>query len=417
MVKFGKHRPVILFLVAFAAVSVSSVPKAIAASAGFYASTFDPPTRSQIRMIHCALGDDPLHKECGEIGKSLSRVVVLVLEDSEKDTFASTREQILMLRRALKKHGDRVEIAAATTVQAEQRKRALLEDKNLERLFQLVSADAYKHLKLSPGGQDPKLAWLVFPLEEEGGSSRASAEGDQLDFDEVVEKLGLYSDVSPDLATLQRSLFEEGWNEFLEDLKSACPININEKACAELAPRWDAVAIVAADDPKKEPVRKEASTPIQLVYKQSQSEDRWAEKFVKTALEFVHGSETYTKLKPIADDIAARVFQGYPYGKLPHLRRVAIKKNAGSSGPFKVIQKPVACSTPQGSYSADMDEYLADRFPRAFSAFLKSAGQRSSSPIDLYVHDHPVAEAYQFHQRDGYSTFYFLQTRRGQLHR
>jgi uridine phosphorylase len=417
MVKFGKHRPVILFLVAFAAVSVSSVPKAIAASVGFYASTFDPPTRSQIRMIHCALGDDPLHKECGEIGKSVSRVVVLVIEDSEKDTFASTREQILMLKRALQKHSDRVEIVASTKAEAEQRKRALLEDKNLERLFQLVSADAYKHLKLSPGGQDPKLAWLVFPLEEEGGSSRASAEGDQLDFDEVVEKLGLYSDVSPDLATLQRSLFEEGWNEFLEDLKSACPININEKACAELAPRWDAVAIVAADDPKKELVRKEASTPIQLVYKQSQSEDRWAEKFVKTALEFVHGSETYTKLKPIADDIAARVFQGYPYGKLPHLRRVAIKKNAGFSGPFKVIQKPVACSTPQGSYSADMDEYLADRFPRAFSAFLKSAGQRSSSPIDLFVHDHPVAEAYQFHQRDGYSTFYFLQTRRGQLHR
>src|SRR6266850_3328135 len=113
MVKFGKHRPVILFLVAFAAVSVSSVPKAIAASVGFYASTFDPPTRSQIRMIHCALGDDPLHKECGEIGKSLSRVVVLVIEDSEKDTFASTREQILMLKRALQKHSDRVEIVAS----------------------------------------------------------------------------------------------------------------------------------------------------------------------------------------------------------------------------------------------------------------------------------------------------------------
>jgi uridine phosphorylase len=418
MVKFGKHRPVILFLVAFAAVSVSSVPKAIAASVGFYASTFDPPTRSQIRMIHCALGDDPLHKECGEIGKGISRVVVLVIEDSEKDTFASTREQILMLKRALQKHSDRVEIVASTKAEAEQRKRALLEDKNLERLFQLVSADAYKHLKLSPGGQDPKLAWLVFPLEEEGGSSRASAEGDQLDFDEVVEKLGLYSDVSPDLATLQRSLFEEGWNEFLEDLKSACPININEKACAELAPRWDAVAIVAADDSKKEPVRKEASTPIQLVYKQSQSEDRWAEKFVKTALQFVQRPEEYNKFKPVADDIAARVYQGYPYGKLPHLRRFSIKKNTSAREPFRVVQKPVACSTPQGSYSADMDQYLADRFPRAFAVFLKEgARRRSSLPIDLYVHNHPVGEAYEFHRRDGYTTFYFLQTRRGQLHR
>jgi hypothetical protein len=163
---------------------------ASAASVGLYARTFDPPTRSQIRMIHCALGDDPLHKECGEIGKSISRVVVLVIEDSEKDTFASTREQILMLKRALQKHSDRVEIVASTKADAEQRKRALLEDKKVERLFQLVPAGAYKGLKVAPGSQDPKLAWLVFPLEEEGGSSRASAEGDQLDFDEVVEKLG-----------------------------------------------------------------------------------------------------------------------------------------------------------------------------------------------------------------------------------
>ena len=243
-------------------------------------------------------------------------------------------------------------------------------------------------------------------------------EGDQLGFGEVVEKLGLYGDVSPDLAGLQRSLFEEGWNDFLTDLKSGCPININQKPCAELAARWDAVSIVAADDLKKGPVPKEASTRIQLVYKRSQSGDRWAEKFVKTALEFVHGSETYDKLKPIADDIAARVFQDYPYGKLPQLRRVSIKKNVGSIGPSKVIQKPVACSTPQGSYGADMDEYLADRFPRAFAAFLKEETRRRSSlPVELYVHDHPIAAAYPLHHRDGYNTFYFLQTRRGQLHR
>jgi hypothetical protein len=194
------------------------------ASVGFYASTFDPPSRSQIRMIRCALGDDSLHKECAEIGKSVSRLIVLVIEDSEKDNFASAREQILMLKRALKKHGDRVEIVASTTAQAEQRKRALLEDKNLERLFQLVSADAYKDLKLSRGGQDPKLAWLVFPLEAKSSSSKAGAEGDPLGLMDVVEKLGLYHDVSPDLTTLQRSLFEEGWNDFLKDLKTACPV-------------------------------------------------------------------------------------------------------------------------------------------------------------------------------------------------
>jgi hypothetical protein len=75
MVRFGKNRPLILFLVAFATASVSPASMAVAASVGFYASTFDPPTRSQIRMIQCALGDDRFHKECGEIGKSISRLV------------------------------------------------------------------------------------------------------------------------------------------------------------------------------------------------------------------------------------------------------------------------------------------------------------------------------------------------------
>ena len=176
------------------------------------------------------------------------------------------------------------------------------------------------------------------------------------------------------------------------------------------------MSIVNGDETKEIPDRKEASVRMQLIYKRSQSEDRWAEKFVKTALAFVHESEAYDKLKPIAEDIAARVFQEYPYGKLPHLRKVVPQRTSRSS--FKVTPKPVACSTPQGSYNADMDQYLADRFPRAFSAFLKEATRRRSSlPIDLYVHNHPVREAYQFHQRDGYNTFYFLQTRRGQLHR
>jgi uridine phosphorylase len=417
MVKFGKHRPVILFLVAFAAVSVSSVPKAIAAAVGFYAGTFDPPTRSEIRMIRCALGDDSLRKDCGEIGKSVSRLVILVIEDSEKDTFASTREQILMLKRALEKHSDRIEIAASTRAKAEQRKRSLLEDKNVERLFEFVPADTYEALKVSPDRQNPRLVSVVFPLVEERNFFKASAEAAQVGVMEIVEKLGLYQDVNEDLAELQQSLFEEGWRDFLKDLKSACPTTLNDKDCAELASDWDTVTIVT-DDLKSKMDRKESSGNGRLIYKRAQSEDRWAEKFVKTALQFVDEPEAYNKFKPVADDIAARVYQGYPYGKLPHLRRFSIKKDASPREPFRVTQKPVACSTPQGSYSADMDQYLADRFPRAFAVFLKEgARRRSSLPIDLYVHNHPVAEAQEFHRRDGYTTFYFLQTRRGQLHR
>src|SRR5262245_18896885 len=208
MITFGRHRPLLLFLVAFATISISPASMGIAASVGFYASTFDPPTRSQVRMIRCALGDDRLNKECGELGKSISRLVVLVIVDSEKDTFASTREQILMLKRALEKHSDRIEIAASTRAKAEQRKRSLLEDKNVERLFEFVSADTYKALKVSPDHQSTRLVSVAVPLVEEGSFLRASAEAAQVGVMEIVEKLGLYEDVNEDLAQLQQSLFE-----------------------------------------------------------------------------------------------------------------------------------------------------------------------------------------------------------------
>jgi uridine phosphorylase len=391
----------------------------MAASVAFYAGTFDPPTRSQIRMIRCALGDADLHRACTEIGKQISRVVVLVSEDSEKETIASTRERILMLRKTLEKHGDRVEIEAATTPEVEERRRALLENKTIEQLFQIVAAGSYKDFQPSPGSRHPKLVWLTFPLED-GAASKGPATDRSGSFGatEIIEKLGLYQDISPELADLQRSLFEESWRDFLDDLTSACPVRISQTECSELASRWKAIRIVTTEDSAKQRNPKEPLPKSQLIYKESQSEDRWAEKFVTTALQFVDGSQVYDRLKPVADDISARVFQGYPYGKLSRLRKASLKKNVSSMEPFKVSWRPVACSAPQGAYNADMDQYLADRFPRAFAAFLKDrVGRPSGLPVALYVHNHPVEEAYEFHRRDGYADFYFLQTRRGQSHR
>ncbi|MGH7784053.1 MAG: hypothetical protein ACREO5_09480, partial [Candidatus Binatia bacterium] len=75
-------------------------------------------------------------------------------------------------------------------------------------------------------------------------------------------------------------------------------------------------------------------------------------------------------------------------------------------------------NAPQGSYNTDIEQYVADRFPRAFAAFVKAQLRRGTlSSFDLYVHDHSLPQAYQLHRREGYTTFYFLQTRRGQLHR
>jgi hypothetical protein len=391
----------------------------MAASVGFYAGTFDPPTQSEIRMIRCALGDADLHRTCAEIGRQISRLVLVVREDGEKDALASTRERVLMLRAALQKHSDRVEVVAASASQAEEKKRALVADKNIDQLFQIVPPASHKESRVSTVSQNSKTVWLTFPLED-----GAAFKGPIMDHlggsgaTEVIEKLGLYQDISEDLADLQKSLFEEGWRDFLKDLKLACPMNVNQKDCSELASHWDGISIVTTDDFTKGTDRTKASVKGPLIYNPSQSEDRWAEKFVQTALQFVHGSEAYDKLKPVANDMAARVIQGYPYGRLPHLRSVAIKRNTSSMRSFKVSRKPVACSTPQGSYTFDMDQYLADRFPRAFSAFLRErSGRPSSLPIDLYLHNHPVEEAYELHRRAGYATFYFLQTRRGQQHR
>jgi uridine phosphorylase len=395
-------------------------PAAMAASVGFYAGIFDPPTQSEIRMMRCVLGDADLHRNCAEIGKQISRLVVLLREDGKKDALASTRERVLMLRAALQKHRDRVEIVPATTAQAEEKKRALVADKNIDQLFLIVPAASHNESRVSPDSQASKTVWLTFPLEE-GADSKAPAvdRSGGLAAKEVIDKLGLYQDVSPDLAGLQRSLFEESWKGFLEDLNSACPISLNRTDCSKLSSRWETIPIVTPDDStKKTQNHNESSVKTQLIYNPFQSEDRWAEKFVKTALQFVDGSEAYHRLKPVADDLSARVFQGYPQGKLSRLRRVLVKKNTASIGPLRVSRKPVACSAPQGTYNADMDQYLADRFPRAFSAFLKERIARpSSSPVELFVHNHPLEDAYESHRRDGYATFYFLQTRRGQGHR
>jgi uridine phosphorylase len=232
----------------------------------------------------------------------------------------------------------------------------------------------------------------------------------------VIEKLSLYQKVSEDLAKLQRSLFEESWKGFLRDLKSACPSALNQQACAGLASNWETVSIIDAD--QINPTDQKNASAKFLVYKRAQSEDRWAEKFTDTALRSLQGSANYEKLEPVARDMSSKMYLGYPEGKLFHLRKVFIQKQRPSREPLKVSQKPVACSAPPGKYNMNIVQYTADRFPEAFAVFLREQfPTRSILPGDLYTHNQTLEDAYAFHRRDGYSTFYFLQTRRGQLHR
>jgi hypothetical protein len=408
-----------LYSLVFGVVCVFVASAAAASTVGFYAATFDPPTRAQLQMIRCALGEPPLREECRELGKEISRMIVLVDDDRERDTLASTRERVLMLNKALQKHAERVEVMASTPVQKKQRKRAVLGDPNVARVLKLVGAESYRAFKSSAEDQNPKLAWVVFPLSGEnvprhGGLSL----DDQIDFaaSEVVDKLGLYREVDPELADLQKSFFEEGWRDFLQDLQTACPMTIEKAKCSELASHWKEIPVVR-DEQIGERARREPAGKVRLVYRKTQSGDRWAEKFTSTALHFLDGTEHYDKFKAAAADMSARVFQGYPRGKLPHLSRVSLGAET-SIDRLRAVQMPLACSAPQGRYIADMDRYVADRFPRALSRFLNDEFLKGSiSLADLYVHDHPIEEAYEFHRRDGYDAFYFAQTRRGHLHR
>jgi nicotinic acid mononucleotide adenylyltransferase/uridine phosphorylase len=438
-----------LFILAYGALAVFFVSIGMAASVGVYAGSFDPPTQAQIAIIRCALGDSGLPKECQAVARKISHLVVLVNEDDGKDTLASTRERVLMVKTALRKYSDRIEVVASTPAKRE----ALLKDKNAEQLVQLVDKDSYEALKFSPASQDPRLAWVVFPRRGESNTSpvvvpkklpsnvtllsefkefegvsssavqKAIKAGEPIEglvdsgVKKIIEKLGLYQDVSEDLADLQKSLFEEGWRAFLKDLISACPNTISPKVCAGLASQWKAISVVT-DERIQRMDPQESSATIRLIYKKSQSEDRWAEKFSQTALRFLQGSENYEKFKSIADDVVTRTFQGFPYGKLPHLKGVSLREKNSPAEPSRVMQRPLACSAPQGTYNADMDQYMTDRFPKALSSFLREQfHKRSILPTDLYVHNQSVEKAYEFHRRDQYATFYFLQTRRGQLHR
>jgi len=436
---------------AFVSFAVLFAPMAMAASVGFYAGTFDPPTQAEIGMLRCALGDASVRKECAGIGKTIARLVVSVNESSDEDTLASARERALMVKKALQKYGNRVEVVTAPGSR-EEKTRALLENKNIERLVQFIDSDSYQAVKSSPVSQDPRLLWMVFSLKQPGspapaldprtlpvnvklfveieqppGSSASAlqkviqsggATAGLIDpaVEAVIERLSLYQEVSEDLAKLQKSLFEESWRGFSKDLKSACPSTLGQQACAGLASKWETVSI-RDEDQIGAMDRKDASANF-LVYKRAQSEDRWAEKFTDAALRSLQGSASYEKLKPIAEDMSANVYQGYPEGKLFHLRKVFVPKQRPSREPLKVSQNPVACSAPRGKYNMNIVQYTADRFPEAFAVFLKEQfPTRSILPTDLYAHNQTVEDAYEFHRRDGYSIFYFLQTRRGQLHR
>jgi len=447
--KFFGRSPVPIF--ASVILAILFAPIAMAANTGFYAGTFDPPTRAELAMLRCALGDATVSQECAAIGKTIGRLVVSVNESSDGDTLASARERALMVNKALQKHRDRVEILTAPG-RKEENLRALLDNRNVERVVQFIDSDSYRAMKSSPETQNPKLLWMIYSLKQAKGSAApldpkslpanaklfvdieqrpdSSAAAIQKAIQSgrplaglidpaviaVIERLSLYQEVSEDLAKLQKSLFDESWAGFSEDLKLVCPGLLPEKDCATLQASSQTISIVT-DDRINSTDRKDASANV-LVYKRGQSADRWAEKFINTALKSLQGSAGYAKLKPVAEDMISKMYEGYPDAKLFQMRKIFVPKRGPSTEALKVAQMPVPCSVSSGKYNMNIAAYTDDRFPKAFANFLREQfPTRSILPADLYTHNQTVDDAYAFHRRDGFDTFYFLQTRRGQLHR
>ena len=64
IIVFRKNYLMKYFLLAFATASVLFPAMVMAATVGFYAGTFDPPTRAEMGMLRCALGDTNVRKQC-----------------------------------------------------------------------------------------------------------------------------------------------------------------------------------------------------------------------------------------------------------------------------------------------------------------------------------------------------------------
>src|SRR5262252_8777402 len=158
------------FPVAFATTAVLFPAMAIAATVGFYAGTFDPPTLREMAMVGCAFGDASVHKDCQDIGKKISLVVVVVNQAGDEDPLASTRERVLMVKKALQKYADRVEIV---TGDSEEKARSLLGDKNVEQMIRFVDEESYEAARSSPANQDPRLLWVVARPKNPDSSSPA----------------------------------------------------------------------------------------------------------------------------------------------------------------------------------------------------------------------------------------------------
>ena len=96
--------------------------------------------------------------------------MVSVNDSSDGDTLASARERALMVKKALQKYGDRVEVVTAPG-NGEEKFRALLEDRNIERLVQFIDSDSYQAVKSLPINQNPKLLWMIYSLKQAKGSA------------------------------------------------------------------------------------------------------------------------------------------------------------------------------------------------------------------------------------------------------
>ncbi len=450
-----------------------------------------------MQIIQCALGDVDSNESCVQLGQKIKRVVVLVNKGGKKDTLASATERTLMLKSALKHYGDRVEVVASTPEERESKKTELTQDGT--ELYRMIGEDSFLTLNweelLTEAARGEKTRFIVLPRDTDSPSNSSGnpmakavlekqyqrqqhriatslssqsegnnslvpvitlpklnryshlsstlarekiARGDSLheildpNVIRFIEDMGLYLPLHPELNGLSQAMFQEGFEDFKNDIKNSCPHLLQRPSdCSELLMQIHSKA--------------------QVVYKERQSQSRWAEKYVDAVLETVKDRINHNRMSAELPYLVSGLFQGRPYGKLPHLTPLnfrskvlldshsipeyqssaagKIQLSSRHSSAFSVKPaKDLFCSAEEPfaektNYNMDIDRYLYDRFPQSLKAFLLNKRQENQLPEEALLMSNQSLEgvlknlkAFNGLNRET-EHFYFVQTRRGQPHR
>lgn len=356
---------------------------------GVYTGSFDPPTKAHEAIIRAGA------KEPG-----VDKLYVLVNVSGSKNFNTSSYERIEMLKTALSDLAGKIDFRP---VLQEAKQDLISQISQGQKTITMIGEDSYLAL---PNGalDDLSRQWLVF--RRIGASAPVNSVKENVQFREVpgiegevssslareiigttevakylnpdvvslIRKKHLYSaEKDPNFAALQKDFYTESFEDFKKNLTSIFP-------------------------------EMNFSNLEMPAFKPTQSQQGWAESFRRAALQ----KTKYTGTKAIEFwnktlGISFSFPRNDPRPKVSFVKEVPAKFE-----PTEILEIKSSVLKPlnKKDYRLDIDEYAADRFPKALLNFvLKNNAQ-------IYLHNSIREEALEFHHRQGVDKFYALNTPR-----